>query len=235
MSRHKLCGSGRWMAIVVTLIGGISLASSLRAQPVTGDTLLDNLNPTYTTLYSTWNAAPSSISYGPSVFSVYGSTSGGSLYYDAVDAGQAQLLNPNDAQATLVLTINDFAGNPVSSSSVWVGIPFSLNDNTGPQNYGGYAGEFGYNGTQSPGTATWSGNTVTETVPLNAAMLAAVQAGNDYIYGFNLEFYPAVMPAGPPFATVTFDSLTLSPVPEPSSLALLAAGLGGFWALRRRQ
>jgi PEP-CTERM motif len=236
MNKPKSWIASPWTALLITLAGGISMAGSARAQTVTGDTLLDNLNPTYTTLYPGWNAAPSVVTYGPGAFSVYGSDNGGSLYYDAVDAGQSQVLNPNDNQATLVLTINDGAGNPVSSSTVWIGIPFILNDNTGAQNYGGYAGEFGYNGTMSPGTATWNGNTVTETVPLNAAMLAAVQAGNDMIYGFNLEYYPAVMPAGLPFSTVTFDSLTLSQaVPEPSTLALLATGAGALWSLRRRK
>lgn len=232
MKKQKSWNSSPWMAIAITLAGGISVVG----QPVTGDATLDNINPSYATYYSTWNAAPTSISDSSAGLAIYGSDSGGSMYYDAVDAGQSTPLNPNDNQATLVLSVNDATGAPVSSSQVWIGIPFILNDNSGAQNYGGYAGEFGYNGTQSPGTATWNGNTVTETVPLNPAMLAAIQAGNDTIYGFNLEYYPAVMPGGPPFSTVTFDSLTLSQaVPEPSSLALIGTGVGALWSLRRRK
>jgi hypothetical protein len=205
------------------------------AQPVTGDPLLDNLLPANTFPNNSWSAAGSTIGSGPTGFTVNVPNGGfGSLYY-ALSTPMA--LDPGLNTATLVLTVN----SPVpAQTGDWLGIPFQLGDNSGSVTYGGYAGMFGYAATQSPATVTWNGNTVTETVTLGsaptggAAQLADIQAGGDYLYGFNLELDPAVLSVGPGY-NVTFDSLTLSSVPEPSSFALFGLGAAALLVLHRRK
>ena len=110
----------------------------------------------------------------------------------------------------------------------WLGIPFILGDNSGSVTYGGYAGMFGFAGTASPrrdhlewqhrdrDSSTWVGRR-----RQCSAACCTIQGGGDFLYNFNLELDPAVLPTGVSAYDVTFNSLTFrSSVPEPSSFAL---------------
>jgi len=205
------------------------MLGSAQAQSVTGTPYLSNMDPsTFNTspnaTYANWNgnALFTSQATGLEVMS----TGYGSMYY-VVPAGQVQTLNTADTQAVLTFTIN----SPAAANYVWVGTPFTLNDNAGAGNYGGYSGS-GNGG--NPGTVNWNGNVVTWTVPLSAGQLAAVQAGGDAIYSFNLQMDPAVLNNGPVY-DITFNSLVLSPAPEPTTLALAGLGAAGLLAFRRRK
>lgn len=214
------------VSFLVSLAGLMVCAIAASAQPVTGDTILDNLASSNITAYPSWTAA--GITSGPGGTEATSTGGFGSLYY-AVPASQLQTLAPYDVEATLVMTVNSPSAS--AQTSDWLGIPFILNDSTGAVTYGGYAGEYGYFAQYSPATVTWNGNTVTETVPLTATQIAAIQTGSDTIYGFNLELDPAVLAGGVSAYDVTFDSLTL--VPEPSSIALFALGAAAFIVRRR--
>lgn len=211
----------------MSVAGLILSVNPASAQPVTGDVILDNLASSNITAYPSWTAAGITSGAGGTEAT---STGGfGSLYY-AVPASQLQTLNPGDIEATLVMTVNTPSAS--AQANDWLGIPFILNDSTGPVTYGGYAGMYGYFAQYTPATVTWNGNTVTETVPLTAAQIASIQTGNDAIYGFNLELDPAVLAGGASAYDVTFESLTL--VPEPSTLALFGIGAVAFVLRRRR-
>jgi hypothetical protein len=222
----------KWLVTPLVLAGSLMMVGLTQAQPVTGDTLLDNLPPGLTALYGDWVGNTSD---GPAGFTVSTTDTGGGSSYYAIPLPNIQTLNVNDTVAILTFTLND--GN--SQSTTWTGVPLTLNDNVGAYNVGGYVGEFGYNGTAGPGTATWSGldnNICTETMILPSAMIATIQAGGDSINGINLQFYPAVYPAdGAGGYTVTFNSLTLSPVPEPTSMAMAGLGALGLLAFRRKK
>ena len=224
------------MVFLVSLTAMVLCLRPALAQPVTGDTYLDNMMPT--AAYSSWGLSTTTFSSGPTGLTVDVPSGGyGSLYY-ALPTPLA--LNSGLTTATLVLTVNTPSASP--SANDWLGIPFILGDNSGNVTYGGYAGMFGYNPSASPGTATWNGNTVTETVQLGSstagggpAQLAAIQGGGDYLYGFNLELDPAVLAGGASAYNITFNSLTLSSVPEPSSLALFGLGAATLLVLRGRK
>src|ERR1019366_895503 len=212
------------LATAIAVAGGLLIASSALAQDyVTGTPTLSNVPIGMTALYPGWNAPPTVISSSPAGLEVF-SFGYGSGYY--ANPTPVPILNPLDAQATLTLTVNS-PSNP--STTCWLGIPFALGDDSGNVFYGGYAGMYGYTGA---GTAVWTGNPVTETVPLSAGQIAAIQGGSDVIYSINLELDPAVVPGG--VYDVTFDSLVLQPVPvpEPATLALVGLGAVGFLAIR---
>jgi hypothetical protein len=221
----------KWIAATVAIAGGLALTGSVHAQAVTGDPTLDNVTPT--AAYAQWAVPTTTISDGPAGLQVVSQAAYGSLYY-AIPAGQQQFLNEDDTQATLTMTIN--GAGPDAMNNYWLGLPFILDDNAESQTYGGYLGEFGYFGAYSPATVVWNGNTVSETVPLDALQDATIAAGFDAINGFNVELDPAVLPPGPPFYSVTFDSLTLSSAPdEASTLALVAPVAAVLLGFRRRQ
>jgi hypothetical protein len=220
----------KYLKTALAVTCGLVMAGSAPAQSVTDSPYLSNVDPASLTtapsaLYPSWDSA--TITSQPTGLEVQ-ATGYGSLYY-VVPAGEVQTLNPADTMATLVFTVNA----PSVADIYWMGTPFILNDNSGSATLGGYSASG--NAGSDPGT-TWNGNVVTETENLTPSELAAVQAGTDAIYSFNLETDPASF-NGPPIYDITFNSLTLSPAPapEPASLALAALGAAGLYASRRRQ
>jgi hypothetical protein len=229
-----------WLAIVFTVVGGLSSVTAALGQNVTTDPYLDNVLPLPANEYAGWAPGPfTSFTSTATGLEVVAPTAYGSFYY-GVPTAQQQILSPLDNQATLVLTFNNPSSPPgMIGGNYWFGIPFILDDPTtggsAGTTFGGYTGEYtSYNATASPGMASWSGNTVTETVPLSGQLLTDIQAGGDVITGFNLEFAPASDPDAT--TDITFNSLTLSEaVPEPSTFALIISGAAGLWTMRRRK
>ena len=194
--------------IAIVAAVGLTWVSSTQAQPVTGTPTLSNIPTTMTALYPDWSSATiSDTATGFEVFATGGADDGGGAGYYEISTNDRVVLNPNDTEAALTVTFND--GN--IEGTMWTGMGFYLNDNSGAYEVGGYVGEFGYYGQFSPGSATWNAasNTVTETVELPAALVSAIQAGGDTINGITLEFYPALY--GTDNYDITFDSLVLQP------------------------
>jgi hypothetical protein len=217
----------KWLATALTAVGGFMAVCSVQAQPVTGTPYLSSMDPlTLNTppnaVYATWAAA--TFTSLPTGLEVNSPAAYGSLYY-VVPAGQVQTLNPADTIAQLTFTVN---GDP--SVYNWIGTPFILNDNTGAATYGGYAG---YNNPGNPSQVSWNGNVVTWSVPLTPTQLAAVQTGTDAIYAFNLQLDPATL--GASSYDVTFNSLVITSVPEPTTAALIGLGAAGLMVFRRRR
>lgn len=227
-TKHRLMKQRtKWIATGLAAANALIIVSSAQAQGVTGTPYLSNVDPSTlntppSALYANWATAGATFSSHPTGLEVNSTPSYGSLYY-VIPGPEVQTLNPAVTTAQLTFTIN---GDP--APYIWVGTPFTLSDNFGSVGYGGYSGS-GNPG--NPSNVQWNGNVVTWTVPLAAGQLAAIQAGTDAIYSFNLQFDPAVLAAGS--YDVTFNSLVLT-VPEPSSVAMLALGAGGWLIARRR-
>jgi hypothetical protein len=214
----------KWLAAALAVAGGLAMASSAQAQAVTGTPYLSNVPPGgITALYAGWSGGGATITSLPTGLEI-ASTGYGSLYYSIPSP---VTMNANDTVATLTFTVN----SPSVANILWIGTPFAINDNSGNVFYGGYSASG--NGGSDPGT-TWNGNVVTETEPLSSGQLATIQAGGDVIYSFNLEVDPASF-VGPPIYDITFNSLVLSPAPEPTTLALVGLGAASLLAIRRRK
>jgi hypothetical protein len=201
----------KWIVTVVTGMAALAAVQSAHAQGATGAATLGNMTSGNTTLYPGWSGSPTVITPSAAGYEV-SSANYGSLYY----ANPTPIpLNAADTQVTLSFTLNGPAG------SFYVGVPFILNDTAGASSYGGY------------NTFTFPG-TYSETVPLSTAQQTAVTGGSDVLYGFNLELDPAGNTPGNAY-DITFNSLTVSATPEPSTYALLGMGAASFFAFFRRK
>jgi len=182
-----------------------------------------------------WNPSMYSISAtGLEVNNPSGGYGGG--YYDLGAAIGSLHVDPASTQVTMVLTVT----GPISDY-LWNFTGFNLNDaavgNDGGYQYPNPSPYSGYGNGGNPVGMTWVQNsptsyTLTETGDLSPAFLAAVQADNGWVYGLNLNFNPTSTAGA---YDMTFNSITFSPVPEPTSLALAGLGAAGLLAVRRRK
>ncbi len=209
----------------LAVAGALAIVSAAQAQSVTGTPYLSNVDPTFPTpsaLYANWSSS-AILSSQPTGLEVQ-SVGWGSGYYVIPGADVQYPLNPLDTVAQLTLTWN------APTAPDWVGVYFTLNDNAGNSgNLGGYGGS-GNPG--NPANWAWSGNVLTITSPLPAGQIAAIQAGTDAVYSFELGIDGS--PLGATIYDVTFNSLTVSAVPEPSTMALAGLGALGLLIFRRR-
>jgi hypothetical protein len=221
----------KWFATALAVASGLVMTGSAYSQAVTGTPYLSNLDPSTlntapNALYSNWALSATTFTSTPTGLEVY-SGGYGSLYYVIPGANVQYPLNPLDTVATLTLTFN----SPSSPPPNWIGVQFLLQDNAGSTpNLGGYGG---YGNVGNPSNWVWTGNQLAITADLPAAQITAIQAGTDAIYSFNLGIDGS--PLGASTYDVTFNSLVISSVPEPASLALVGLGAAGLLAFRRRK
>ena len=97
---------------------------------------------------------------------------------------------------------------------------FALDDSAGGTVYYGTT----YNNLFTPGTQ------YTYTFPLQAPNLANIQGGA-VVNGMNLQIDPANVSGN---YDITFNSIVVSPVPEPTVAALAGLGLASILIVRRR-
>jgi hypothetical protein len=220
-------------AALIVAAGSLAIWESAQAQYVTGTPYLSNMDPaTFTTspnaVYPNWNTATFTDGTNGLRVQMSSSSGFGSMYYVIPSNDVQYPLNPLDTLATLTLTFNSTSGG---TSPNWIGVYFGLNDNAGfTGNLGGYGGA-GNPG--NPSNWLWNGNTLTINATLPAAQLTAVQAGTDAIYSFNLGIDASPLPS-PGAYDVTFNSLVISPIPEPTAAALFGFGAAAFLVFRRR-
>ena len=205
----------QWFATALAVASGLAMVNSAQAQSITGLPYLSNINaaaPSYTGVWNTPLTTITSTATGLEFNGPGGAGSFSTMYYP-IPAGDQTALNPLDTQVTFKFTWN--SGNAVSG----VNVLFALGDSLGGVNYYGT----GYN-VPSPGLNSYTFN-------LQNPNLANVGAGA-LINGLNFQIDPANVSGN---YDITFNSLTLSAVPEPTTMALVGLGTVGLLAFRRRK
>ena len=204
-----------------SFVAALAVASCLaithlaQAQSVTGTPYMSNISPASGFYSGYWNAPITTITSTPTGLEFNAPGGGGSfstMYYP-IPVAQQTALNPLDNQVTFNFLWN--SGNAVAG----VNVLFALDDSLGGVNYYGT----GYN-IPTPGLNSY-------TFPLQAANLANVGAGA-VINGLNYQIDPANVSGN---YDITYSSLTLSQVPEPTTLALVGLGAACLLGARRRK
>jgi hypothetical protein len=205
----------KWLVSALAVASSLAIANSAQAQGVTGTPYLSNINPADASYSGYWATPLATITSTPTGMEYNAPGGGGSfstMYYP-IPVSQQTPLNPLDTQVTFKFNWN--SGNAVAG----VNVLFALDDSMGGVNYYGT----GYN-IPTPGVNSY-------TFPLQAANQANVAAGA-IINGINFQIDPANVSGS---YDITYSSITLSQVPEPTTLALVGLGAGGLLALRRRK
>jgi hypothetical protein len=202
-------------ASLLTMATALALANSVQAQSITGTPFLSNINPSAPSYTGFWSIPLTTISSTPTglEFNAPGGSGSFSTMYYPIPLAQQTPLNPLDNQVTFTFTWN--SGNAVAG----VNVLFALDDSLGGVNYYGT----GYV-VPTPGLNSY-------TFPLQAPNLANVAAGA-VINGMNFQIDPANVSGN---YDITYRSITLSQVPEPTMLALAGLGAVGLVACRRRK
>ncbi|HXA44787.1 MAG TPA: PEP-CTERM sorting domain-containing protein [Candidatus Angelobacter sp.] len=199
------------LTIATAVTAGLLIAHSAQAQGITGGQYLSTFSGAG---YSgDWNAGNvNNTATGIEIVAPGGAGSFSTLY-SPIPVPQPN--NPSVTEAVFDYTLN--SGNVVAGG---IAVIFSLDDSAGNAEY--Y--NFGYH-LYTPGVL----NSVV--VPLNATTLADI-AGGAVINGFNLQMDPANVNGSYDF---TYNSITLTSVPEPSTFAYSAFGVAAIWLFRRRK
>lgn len=221
-----------WFKQTLALMGGLLVAGSASAQYTT-NVLTDFHNFNLSATYANWNVDGSDVLNGGSGFTPIITSGPTSYRVQAQGYGSGAYdfttpLNlPGATKFLFTFTINHTMIHG-DSSGLWFGPNLDISDGThmvhltadnagaGYLNYGPYVG---------PGTYTLIGslNDQFGGLPLDTTTITA----------FNLELDPAEFGGGAPY-DITYNSLALlTPVPEPSSLALLSLGAISLAAVRR--
>lgn len=205
----------KWLALAMAATCNLVLASSVQAQSITGTPYFSNIVPTDPTYTGFWNTPLTTISSTPTglEFVGPGGTGSFSTMYYPIPMGQQTPLNPLDTQVTFNFTWN--SGNAVGG----VNVLFALGDSMGGVDYYGT----GYN-IPTPGLNSY-------TFALMSPNQGNVTAGA-LINGMNFQIDPANVSGN---YDITFNSLTLSQVPEPATTAIVGLCALGLLVFRRRK
>jgi hypothetical protein len=211
-----------WLAIVLAVAGGLTLASRVQAQDIYYWYYFYPPWPPNSSLYANWNNYPGNPS-AVNFTTVFAYTNGvldepasglevtstiggyGSGYADLNSGTGVTFANgnlalaTNDTTCTLTFTVNPTPGMASSGTSFytnynWIGIQFYLNLDSGA--YSGLPVLYG--GWNNPGNSNgivWVGSNVTMTVNLSSLpkFTAYTQGGTNHFYGCNLGVNPAVI------------------------------------------
>jgi hypothetical protein len=205
----------KWFAAVLAVASGLVMVNSAQAQAITGTPYLSNIpavGPSYGGLWATPLATITSTATGLE-FNAPGGTGSFSTMYYPIPLGDQTALNLLDTKVTFDFTWN--SGDAVGG----VNVLFALGDSLGGVDYYGT----GYV-VPTPGLNSY-------TFTLQSPNLANVGAGA-IINGMNFQIDPANVSGN---YDITYNSIVLSPVPEPATLALVGLGAAGLLAFRRRK
>lgn len=217
-------------AAALAVASVLMIAGSAQAQTYT---LSDFHNFNLSATYANWDVDGSQPINGGSGFTPV-ITSGPVSYEiqaEGYGSGAYNFSTPLNAsganQFQLTFTINQTMQHG-DGSGLWYGPNVDISDGTHmvhltAANAGG--GYLSYGPYVGPGTYTIYGPLTDQFggAPLDTSTITA----------FNLELDPAEYGSGAPY-DMTYNNFVLTTVPEPTALALLALGAGGFVAARRR-
>ena len=191
------------------------ITSSAQAQSITGTSNLGDIDTTFlnANAFGTWAAA--TFTDTPTGLEVSVPAVGYSGVFYSIPVAQQTSLSPLDNQVTFNFTFNSPAG-PYAGG---VNVQFALDDSMG----GSVIYSTGYN----PYSA---GSMNSVTMPLTGANLSNIAAGA-LINGVSFFIDPANIGGA---YDITENSLTLSPAPEPATLALVGLGAASLLVFRRR-
>jgi hypothetical protein len=226
----------KWFATALAVASGLVIAGSAQAQYI--ETPLATFDNTFalSATYANWNdpgylvfnggsGYEPTLTYGASGFEV------NALGYGSGAYNEPTAINASGAigwQVTFTIT-----APTATQGSFWMNVGIDMSDGTHLVHLSDNApggGWYGY-GSFTQGTYTLTGGFA------DAYGTAALDTSD--ITAFNLEFDPAAYDAsqggpGTPY-DITYESLVLlTPVPEPTTLALLAIGAAGLLIARRR-
>ena len=227
----------KWFAGALALTGGLAMISSAQAQSYTTTVLSDFHNFNLSATYGNWDESLSQLINGGSGYTPTLTSGATSFEVNALDYGSGayDFATPINASGATEWQVTFTINAPTTAQgSFWMNVGIDMSDGTHLVHLSDNApggGWYGY-GSFTQGTYTLTGGFA------DAYGTAALDTSD--ITAFNLEFDSAAYSKaqngpGTPY-DITYQSLVLlTPVPEPTTLALAGLGAASLLALRRRK